>query len=238
MVLTGSYQWVDFLEHGGNAGAYGDLEPILRFLADIGCPNLIVSDVLRPHRVALAGRVPADGSGSLDEASYRRIADGIHTLAVIAREHGVRVRYHNHVGTWIEAPHELEALLRHLDTAGADLCFDTGHYAYGGGVPADFIRKNIARIGYRHLKDVDAAAVADARTRESTFLEALRGIIFSPIGTGTADIPGILSTLVENRFDGWVVVEQDTCAGDPTDAAQKNLAFIEQSLESHHTVGR
>lgn len=238
MVLTGSYQWVDFLKHGGDVDAYKDLKPALRFFADIDCRNLIVSDVLRSPRVALAGRVPTDGSGSLDDASYRRIADGIHALAAVAGEYGTRVRYHNHVGSWIEAPHELDALLQYLDTSRADLCFDTGHYAYGGGNPSHFIRDNIDRIGYLHLKDVDTAAVADARARKLTFLEALREIVFSPIGTGTADITGILSVLSDNRFDGWIVVEQDTCAGDPTDAARKNLVFIEQSLDARHTVGR
>ena len=238
MSLTGSYQWVDFLAHGGTTAAYDDLSPTLRFLADIDCRNLIVSDVLRPHRVALAGRVPADGSDSLDDDSYQRIAEGVQTLATLAGEYGVSVRYHNHVGSWIEAPHELASLLRYLDTSRAALCFDTGHYAYGGGNPSDFIRDNIASIGYLHLKDVDAAAVEDARARKLTFLEALRRIIFSPIGTGTADVPAILSVLTDNHFDGWVVIEQDTCAGDPTDAARKNLAFIERSLGVHHIAGR
>jgi inosose dehydratase len=238
MELTGSYQWVDFLTGGGQPDAYEDLRPTLQFLADIECRNLIVSDPLRPHRVALAGRVPDDGSESLDDASYERITDGVHAVATIAGTYGIRVRYHNHVGSWIEAPHEVDGLLRYLDTSCANLCFDTGHYAYGGGDPSQFIRGNIAQIGYLHLKDVDSAAVADARDRKLTFLEALRGIVFSPIGTGATDIPGILAILVEHHFDGWIVIEQDTCAGDPTDAARTNLAFIRHSLDAHHTVGR
>lgn len=233
LIVTGSYQWVDFLANGGDAGAYEYLRPTLLFFSEIGCRNLIVSDSLRPHRVALAGRVPADGSESLDEASYQRIAAGIHALAEIANDFDVSVRYHNHVGSWIEAPHEVAALIRHLDVSRATLCFDTGHYAYGGGNSYEFIRDNIEKIGYLHLKDVDIDAVAEARARKLTFLEALREIVFSPIGSGTADIPAILSVLTEHRFDGWIVVEQDTCAGDPTDAARANLAFIEQWLDSN-----
>ena len=235
MVLTGSYQWVDFLARGDQSEAYEDLKPTLQFLADINCPNLIVSDSLRPHRVALAGRVPADGSESLDDASYQRLADGIHTVAMIASSYDISVRYHNHVGSWIEAPHELDSLLRHLNTSWANLCFDTGHYAYGGGNPYQFIHDNVGKIGYLHLKDVDTAAVSNARERKLTFLEALREVVFSPIGTGTADIPKILSILCNHRFDGWIVVEQDTCVGDPTDAARANLAFIEQWLNVHQS---
>lgn len=238
LLLTGSYQWVDFLTHGDDATAYEELRPTLALLVDLGCQNLIVSDSLRPHRVALAGRVPSDGSESLDDASYARIAGGIKAVAGIAAEYGIKVHYHNHVGSWIEAPHEVAALVAHLDTSSADLCFDTGHYAYGGGNPAQFIQENIDKIGYLHLKDVDTDAVAAARARKLTFLEALRECVFSPIGMGSADIPAILTVLVENDFDGWIVVEQDTCVGDPTETARQNLAFIEHWLESHQTIGR
>ncbi|HWV24411.1 MAG TPA: sugar phosphate isomerase/epimerase [Thermomicrobiales bacterium] len=238
LTWTGSYQWVDFLKHGGDLDAYEDLKPTLGVLQAIGCQNLIVADSLRPHRVAMAGRVPANGVESLDEASYRRIAEGVHTLALIAREFGIAVRYHNHVGTWIEAPHEISDFLSYLDTSRANLCFDTGHYAYGGGDPASFIRDHIDRIGYLHLKDVDTAAVADARARKLTFIDALREIVFAPIGTGSADIPAILRVLVDRQFSGWIVVEQDTCAGDPTDTARENRAFIEQWLDDHRPNGR
>lgn len=237
MVLTGSYQWIDFLAHGGQPDAYNHLKPTLQFLSEIDCRNLIVSDPLRPHRVELAGRVPSDASASLDGSSYARIADGIHAVSKMASDYGVNVRYHNHVGSWIEAPHEVDILLRYLDPARANLCFDTGHYAYGGGNPRQFIQDNISRIGYLHLKDVDSSALTRARARKLTFLEALREIVFSPIGTGTADIPGILANLIEHRFDGWVVVEQDTCSGDPTTAARDNLAFIQQSIDACHTLG-
>lgn len=231
--LTGSYQWVDFLESGDAQHAYDGLQPTLELLRDIECRNLIVADSLRQHRIALAGRIPADGSASLDDASVRTIADGVHRLADIAARFDIRVRYHNHVGSWIEAPHEVDALLAHLDTSLVDLCFDTGHYAYGGGNPTRFIADHIDEIGYLHLKDVDSDAIVRARQRELSFLDALREIVFSPIGTGTADIPAILSILVDNQFPGWVIVEQDTCAGDPTQTARDNLAFIKTWLDNH-----
>lgn len=238
MQLTGSYQWVDFLEGGDVVAFYDTFRPMMQFLSQINCPNLIVSDPLRPHRIAMAGRVPADGSASLDDASVQQIAAGVHTLAGIAGEYGLRVRYHNHVGSWIEAPHEVDALLQHLDLSQADLCFDTGHYAYGGGISSHFIESHMDAIGYLHLKDVDTDAVEDARTRELTFLAALREIVFAPIGTGTADIPAILGTLTSAGYGGWVVVEQDTCAGDSTTAARQNLAFINNWLNMHSQAAR
>lgn len=233
MTWTGSYQWVDFLERGNVAGAYQDLEPTLALLQAIGCRNLIVADPLRPHRVAMAGRVPADGSESLDAGAYARIAGGVQALAGLAAGFDIAVRYHNHVGTWIEAPHEVATLIGHLDLAATNLCFDTGHYAYGGGDPVGFIGEHADRIGYLHLKDVDAGVATMAREQGLSFLDALRHIVFSPIGAGSVDIPAVLRLLVDHRFDGWVVVEQDTCAGDPTETARANLDSINTWLRDH-----
>jgi inosose dehydratase len=233
MVWTGSYQWVDFLDTSHLDEAIQQLAPTLELLDAIDCRNLIVADSLRPHRVAMAGRVPRDGSESLAAGDVQTLAKGVHLLAQKARQYDISVRYHNHVGSWIEAPHEVEALLSQLDTSIADLCFDTGHYAYGGGNPAAFIAEHHDVIGYLHLKDVDTGAVADARERHLTFIDALREYVFSPIGEGAADIPAILDVLIRNRFDGWIVVEQDTCAGDSTETTRDNLGFITEWLANH-----
>ena len=230
---TGSYQWVDFLDADHLDEAIQNLTPTLELLDAIDCRNLIVADSLRPHRVAMAGRVPANGSESLDDASVQTLANGVHRLADAASEYNINVRYHNHVGSWIETPHELSALLSHLDTSLVDLCFDTGHYAYGGGNPAEFISSHHDAIGYLHLKDVDSTSVAECRKRQLTFIEALKQYVFSPIGTGTADVPAILEVLVSKNFDGWIVVEQDTCEGDSTDTARNNLRFITTWLSTH-----
>lgn len=234
----GCYQWVDFLDTEALDATTASLTPKMELLRDIGCQHLIVADSLRPHRVALAGRVPADGSQSLSDQDVARLVDGVHRLADAAATFGLRVHYHNHVGSWIEAPHEVDALLGHLDVERADLCFDTGHYAYGGGNAAELIRDHHDAIGYLHLKDVDTATVASARERQLTFIEALQEYVFSPIGHGSADIPGILDTLIASRFDGWVVVEQDTCEGDATETARENLAFIHDHLSRTSASGR
>lgn len=226
MTWCGCYQWVDFLDSDHLEEAITHLAPLFELLDEIDCRHLIVADSLRPQRVALAGRVPPDGSASLDDDDVARLADGVHRLAQTAEGFNIAVHYHNHVGSWIEAPHELDALLRHLDRSRVSLCFDTGHYAYGGGDAAAFIRRHIDAIGYLHLKDVDSRAVADARDRQLSFIDALKEYVFSPLGEGSADVPAILRTLVDEGFDGWTVVEQDTCEGDATATARANRDFI------------
>jgi inosose dehydratase len=199
-------------------------------LAALGCHDMVVAQQAVPERVAIAGQVPEDGSQSLPPEAYPRAAANLHDAAAVARQHDVTLHVHNHVGTWIETPTELAALLAHLDTALVDLCFDTGHYAYGGGEPLAFMRDNLEAIGYLHLKDVDASVLVEARRQGWSFLEALRHVIFCPLGDGSAEIPAILHLLSDSRFAGWVVVEQDTCHGDPTAVARQNRTYIARQV--------
>lgn len=228
----GTYQPVDLVSGPLSQDVFDTIDRLAALLAAIDCRDMVVADPGRPERGAIAGQVPDDGSASLPPETYPGMAENLHAVGDVAGRHGVRVHFHNHVGTWIETPAELAALMEHLDTSRVDLCFDTGHYAYGGGEALAFMRQYPETIGYIHLKDVDAEVLAEAKANGWSFLEALRHIIFSPLGDGSAEISDILSTLVANRFEGWVVVEQDTCEGDPTATARQNREYIERQVSS------
>ncbi|HYI25899.1 MAG TPA: sugar phosphate isomerase/epimerase, partial [Thermomicrobiales bacterium] len=135
---------------------------------------------------------------------------------------GIQVHYHNHAGSYIETPGEVAALVAHIELSLVDLCFDTGHYAYGGGDANEFVASHLDSIGYLHLKDVNRKVLTEAKQRGWSFLDALRHIIFCPLGEGDANIPSIVATLVNSRFNGWVIIEQDTCKGESTLNARNN----------------
>lgn len=226
MSYTGAYRWLDFLNDDAFAADMVELETFTGLLAAIGASHLIVADRMRPHRIACAGAVPTDGSQSLDDAGYAALSQNLTRLAERVSPIGIQVHYHNHVGSYIESPREVEGLVRHLQGGPVDLCFDTGHYAYGGGDALAFLNDHLDSIGYLHLKDVDGTILADARRHGWSFLDALRHIIFCPLGDGDAEIPAIVETLVLSRFDGWLIVEQDTCNGDATLNARNNLRTL------------
>ncbi|MGB3330544.1 MAG: sugar phosphate isomerase/epimerase, partial [Thermomicrobiales bacterium] len=197
---------------------------------------LIVADRMRPERIAIAGAVPADGSASLDAAHLDALVANLHALARRAADAGLAVHYHNHVGSYVESPAEVAALAARLDPALVDLCFDTGHYAFGGGDALRFLRDQSDRIGILHLKDVDPAVLAEARERGWSFHESLRHYIFCPLGAGSAHIDRIVQTLVERDFPGWVIVEQDTCEGDATANARANLETLRGLIDAATTT--
>jgi inosose dehydratase len=237
MAFVGAYRWVDFLDEDQFQQDVEQLRDFMPVLQSLGIGNLIVADALRPMRVAHAGAIPADGSRSLVPSDYATLAHNLHALAAIARDYDLRVRYHNHVGSWIETPEEVANLIAELDFGLVDLCFDTGHYAFGGGAPHEFIETNGPAIGMLHLKDVDPQVLARARQQALSFRDALRQIIFCPLGEGNARIQETVAILVERQFAGDIIIEQDTCSGDSTATARLNLDRSRAFEENHRKEG-
>ncbi|MGI8485468.1 MAG: TIM barrel protein [Thermomicrobiales bacterium] len=230
LLFCGSYQWVDLNTTGDVVAETPSMQPTLALLAAIDCKNLIIADSLRPHRIAIAGNVPGDGSTSLNQSGFKRIAANAARIAEQADRHGIRVHYHNHVGTFVETPDEVARLLAELDLNAVDLCFDTGHYAFAGGDSLAFVAEHRDTIEYVHLKDVNSAVMAQAHTNRWSFMEALRHYVFADLGTGVAQIDKVLALLSTQPASPWIVIEQDTCEGDSTATAARNLQTVQQML--------
>src|SRR5688500_7534864 len=63
--LAGSYQWLHLRDHETLEREMVALEDTIEMLVACGSADLIVADAMSPHRIALAGHVPADGSAGL-----------------------------------------------------------------------------------------------------------------------------------------------------------------------------
>jgi inosose dehydratase len=224
--LCGAYQWLDLLAKERLCLERSDLGTTLQLLSAAGCEHLIVAATMTSERVALAGHVPIDGSAGLDDRGWSMLVRNLAAIAEQAADYGIRTHYHNHVGTYVETPAEVDRLLEVIGETGADLCFDTGHYAYGGGDPTSFALAHGDRIGYLHLKDVDPATLATSRDESWSFLDALRHCIFCEFGEGMVDIPAIVMSLGGHGFAGWVVVEQDTSRRRSFDNAVTSRRFL------------
>ena len=136
-------------------------------------------------------------------------------LAEAAAARGVTAVLHPHVGTMVENRTEVA---RVLGGSAIPLCLDTGNLLIGGTDPLDWAPAVPQRIAHAHLKDVDAGLAARVQSGELTYTEAVAQGKYRPLGAGDVDIAGIVSTLRDNGFDGWFVLEQDTILdGEPAD---------------------
>lgn len=199
-----------------------------RFLEATGGTQLIAADSGDERRRADAGHV--DPAGGLSDAAWHSLGLGLNELGEALEPMGMRLVFHNHVGTYVETPAETARLLEETDPARVGWCLDAGHLAYGGGDTLEMLGRYGDRVGHVHIKDVDGAILAKAKAEGWSFAQALKGFIFPPLGEGVAGIPALIDALRSHGYDGWLVIEQDTTPGDPMATARRNREYLEALL--------
>jgi inosose dehydratase len=174
-----------------------------------------------PHRRQRAGNiVPADG---LSGEAWSVFAAGVESVARAVRdETGLRTVFHHHGGGYVETPAEIDTLLELTDPGLVGLCLDTGHYALGGGDPAEALQRLAPRIWHVHFKDFRREALL------GDYLDSVHAGVFPELGRGSVDFRAVLSGLDSINYTGWIVVEQDVLGdmGSPLESARRNRTFV------------
>jgi inosose dehydratase len=170
----------------------------------------VLADGGSPVRMANPGRAAHDRSIGLDRAGWTRLADGVGRAAELARGMGFEPTFHPHIGTYVEAPWEIERLLELTDTG---LLLDTGHLLLGGGDPLQGLRDWRDRVDHVHVKDVRLDILRGVLADGAGMLEVWRRGVFCELGCGDVDLDRFIAELKTHGYDGWLVVEQDWLPG-------------------------
>jgi inosose dehydratase len=203
----------------------------LALLHDAGGEVLTLALGGSPDRSAASGRAADPSTPRLDEAAWRRLGGIVDRIASEAVAAGHSVSFHQHTGTFVETPDELDRLLAITDPALLGICLDVGHWTVGGGDPADALRRYGDRVTHVHLKDVDTDVLAQLRAgRLPDFDAAIRARLFTELGAGVLDLRAVLAVLAQRDYAGWLMVEQDSCWGPPTESAAIGRRVLAQEL--------
>ncbi len=149
---------------------------------------------------------PGAGAPGLDDAGWRRFADGVKRAQALAEERGYEPTLHPHTSTFVESPAEIE---RALELTDIGMLADTGHLLIGGSDPIDALRDWGSRVNYVHVKDVRLGVVREVVAERADVLEGWRRGMFCELGSGDVDLPSFFDALRRLSYAGWVVVEQD-----------------------------
>jgi inosose dehydratase len=222
-------------------GFRDDLEELPRTIEILrGRPAAVVllADAGTPGRFAAAGRPNELRRTALEGAALDRAAARLASAAERCREAGLTAALHPEIGSYAEAPTEVEAFLDRVDPELLGLCLDTGHTLIGGGAPLALARDWADRLRHVHLKDVSGALLMRLRAGELDVETAWEQGLFCPFGEGEVDLTGLLALPELESFPGWLVLEQDRVAVRADDlpavraVEQRNLAFVRNLVPS------
>ena len=184
-----------------------------------------------PERTKNAGRIQQEG---LSSEQMRTFAQGAEKVArAVKDEWGLRTVFHHHCAGYIETPGEIDALMNQTDPHLLGLCFDTGHYLFGGGKdPVDVLKKWGDRIWHVHFKDFSSEVAQEGAVAGWDYFDAVAHGVFCELGRGAVDFGAVKIFLDNMDYQGWIVVEQDVLPGmgNPRQYAQHNRNYL-------HTIG-
>ena len=197
-------------------------------LAALGAGFLVLIDGTYTDQATGEPTAPRE----LDSDAWKLLIDTVHDLADTFRERfGLQLVFHPHAETHVEYEDQIETFLEQTDPDRVSLCLDIGHHAYRGGDPVDFMRRNHDRVGYMHLKSVDANIRRRVESEGIVFAKAVGMDIFCEPSEGAIDFRAFRDVLEEVDYDGWAVVEQDMYPAPfdkPLPIARRTRAYLRE----------
>jgi len=172
----------------------------------VGCTELYVAASPLTRREASGHVRPQD---ALPDAGYTQFARVLNLVGEICLKHGVRIGFHNHVGSVIETRDEVDELFSRVDRALVFQGPDTGHLAWAGADVVQFVRDYADSIVTLHIKDIDPKVLKEGVAKSWDYNTFSDHGIFTELGEGFVDYKSAFDILKKAGFAGWVVVETD-----------------------------
>jgi inosose dehydratase len=225
--LTICNQWFSsFLASKPFTEVEADFRKQLDFLKKVGAEVIGPSEQTRSCQGQNVSVFSGKAVFNTDE--FKKLTTGMNHLGKIAREEGLKLAFHHHMGTSVQTIEETERFLNDTNSDHVYLLYDSGHFAFSEEDPVAALKKFISRVGHVHLKDLRTNVFDVVKKADSSFLDAVRAGVFTVPGDGSINFPTIFTILEENNYKGWMVVEaeQDPAKANPFAYAKMARDYI------------
>lgn len=164
----------------------------------------------------------------MNDDEWARLCDGVNRLGKVAKDMGIALTYHHHMGTVVQTAAEIDRLMENTDPELFSLLYDSGHLAYRGEDYIGVLKKYANRVKHVHLKDIRPEVIDKVKKENLSFLEGVRLGTFTVPGDGAIDFGPIFDILANSGYEGYVLVEaeQDPAKANPFEYALKARKYI------------
>ncbi len=164
------------------------------------------------------------------DEEWNRLAGGLNRLGERAREKGMTLTYHHHMGTGVQTASEVDRLMEMTDPLLLSLLYDTGHFAFSGEDYLAVLERHVGRVRHVHLKDVRLDVLDRVKKEHMSFLQAVKQGVFTVPGDGGVNFEPVFRLLDKKGYKGWYVVEaeQDPAQANPFEYALKARKYIRE----------
>lgn len=214
-LLTKPYEEVeaDFIKH-------------ITFLKEMGAKVVGISE--QSYSIQGTDKPIFEAKYVMNDAEWDVFCKGLNRLGKTAKDMGIALTLHHHMGTVVQTEAEIDRMMENTDPELFSLLFDSGHLAYCGEDYMSVLRKYAKRIKHVHLKDIRPEVIAKVKAEHLSFLQGVRLGTFTVPGDGAIDFGPIFDVLAENDYEGYVLVEaeQDPAIANPLEYAIKARKYI------------
>jgi len=203
----------------------------INFLYDVGARVIGVSEQgfsIQGKDVSVFDKKPV-----FTDKDWETLTNGLNKLGEIAKEKGMKLTYHHHMGTGVQTAEEIDRLMENTDSKLVGLLYDTGHLVFSGEDHLAVLNKWIKRIRHVHLKDMRPAVRKMAVNGKWSFLKAVKEGVFTVPGDGCIDFSPVFKILQKANYTGWWVVEaeQDPAKANPLEYAMMARSYIRKKAK-------
>ncbi|UZD74076.1 myo-inosose-2 dehydratase [Bacillus siamensis] len=160
------------------------------------------------------------------------LCNGLNRLGKIAKEYGLNLTFHHHLGTGVQTAEEVDRLMEGTDPRYVHLLYDTGHAYISDGDCMTILNKHMDRIRHVHFKDARIDIMERCRQEGKSFRQSFLQGIFTVPGDGCIDFTEVYRTLIRHDYSGWIVIEaeQDPAIANPLEYALIARKYIDSEL--------
>lgn len=200
----------------------------ITFLKEMGAKVVGVSE--QGHSIQGTDKAIFRDKYVMDHREWELLCTGLNKLGKVARDMGIALTFHHHMGTVVQTEAEIHRMMENTDPELVGLLFDSGHLAYCGEDYLAVLGKYAARTRHVHLKDIRPQVVEKVKAENLSFLAGVRLGTFTVPGDGSLDFAPIFDILADTGYEGYVLVEaeQDPAVANPLEYAIKARKYIAQ----------